>query len=77
MSLFFLVKSVVILTHSLTHSSLTFSIRISEAQWFLWCMMNFTSSVSDLECLLLKFKSGADFKRALEVSNILDVVVSE
>ena len=40
-------------------------------------MMNFTSSVSDLECLLLKFKASQDFSNTLKVANILDVVVSK
>lgn len=39
-------------------------------------MMNFTSSVSDLESLLLKFKLSQDFTNALKVSNMLDIVVS-
>jgi len=39
-------------------------------------MMNFTSSVSDLESLLNKFKESQEFGNALKVSNILDIVYS-
>eukprot|EP00603_Paraphysomonas_imperforata_P003549 CAMPEP_0114415838 /NCGR_PEP_ID=MMETSP0103-20121206/2117_1 /TAXON_ID=37642 ORGANISM="Paraphysomonas imperforata, Strain PA2" /NCGR_SAMPLE_ID=MMETSP0103 /ASSEMBLY_ACC=CAM_ASM_000201 /LENGTH=244 /DNA_ID=CAMNT_0001584037 /DNA_START=53 /DNA_END=787 /DNA_ORIENTATION=- len=38
--------------------------------------MNFTSSVSDLESLLNKFKESQEFGNALKVSNILDIVYS-